>query len=100
MKEKSPLLCNKKTWSPSPLAGQIILVTTLNADGQSNVPPKSWISMMAFDPALLAVPRPQREALRKSEDSGGAEGPPRTRGRPGPAKLSRSDLRFPVVNNA
>jgi flavin reductase (DIM6/NTAB) family NADH-FMN oxidoreductase RutF len=30
-------------------------VTSLNADGSSNVAPKSWISMMAFDPALVAV---------------------------------------------
>jgi flavin reductase (DIM6/NTAB) family NADH-FMN oxidoreductase RutF len=55
MKEKSPLTPDKRTWRPSPLAGQIVLVTTLNADGQSNVAPKSWISMMAFDPALLAL---------------------------------------------
>jgi flavin reductase (DIM6/NTAB) family NADH-FMN oxidoreductase RutF len=55
MKEKSPLSIDKRASSPSPLAGQIVLVTTVNADGQSNVAPKSWISMMAFDPALLAV---------------------------------------------
>jgi len=55
MKEKSPISPDKRTWSPSPLAGQVVLVTTLNADGQSNVAPKSSISMMAFDPALLAL---------------------------------------------
>jgi flavin reductase (DIM6/NTAB) family NADH-FMN oxidoreductase RutF len=54
MKVKSPLSLDKRAWQPSPLAGQIVLVTTLNADESSNVAPKSWISMMAFDPALLA----------------------------------------------
>jgi flavin reductase (DIM6/NTAB) family NADH-FMN oxidoreductase RutF len=31
------------------------LVTSLNEDGQSNVAPKSWLSMMAFEPSLLAL---------------------------------------------
>ena len=31
------------------------MVTTLNEDGRSNVAPKSWISMMMFDPPLLAL---------------------------------------------
>jgi flavin reductase (DIM6/NTAB) family NADH-FMN oxidoreductase RutF len=46
---------DKGMWHPSPLIGQIVLVTTLNADGTSNVAPKSWISMMAFEPSLLAL---------------------------------------------
>lgn len=55
MKEKVSLATDKHAWSPSPLLGQIVLVTTLNEDGQSNISPKSWISMMAFDPPLLAL---------------------------------------------
>ena len=55
MKEKVSLSLDKRTWHPSPLVGQIILVTTLNADGTSNIAPKSWVSMMAFDPPLLAL---------------------------------------------
>ncbi len=55
MKAKINLSTDKRRWSPSPLVGQIVLVTTLNADGQSNVAPKSWISMMAFNPPLLAL---------------------------------------------
>ena len=55
MKEKVSLSLDKRTWHPSPLVGQIILVTSLNADGTSNIAPKSWVSMMAFDPPLLAL---------------------------------------------
>ena len=46
---------DKRTWNPSPLLGQIVLETTLNEDGTSNIAPKSWISMMTFEPPLLAV---------------------------------------------
>ncbi len=52
---KKSLGVDKRNWSPSPLAGQITLVTTLNEDGASNIAPKSWISMMAFEPPLLAL---------------------------------------------
>jgi len=55
MKEKVSLSFDKRMWSPSPLLGQIVLVTSLNEDGQSNVAPKSWISMMAFEPSLLTL---------------------------------------------
>jgi flavin reductase (DIM6/NTAB) family NADH-FMN oxidoreductase RutF len=55
MKAKVSLPLDKRAWHPSPLVGQIVLVTTLNADGTSNIAPKSWISMMAFDPPVLAL---------------------------------------------
>ncbi len=55
MKEKVNLPLDKHAWHPSPLAGQIVLVTTLNEDGVSNIAPKSWISMMAFRPPLIAL---------------------------------------------
>lgn len=72
MKEKTRFSADKRTWHPSPLAGQIVLVTTLDADGRSNVAPKSWISMMAFHPALLALGcslehRTARNILRTGE---------------------------------
>lgn len=54
-KKKIPFGLDKRTWHPSPLIGQIVLVTTVNADNSSNVAPKSWISMMAFDPPILAL---------------------------------------------
>ena len=53
--KKIDLDLDKHTWHPSPLLGQIVLVTTLNRDGTSNLAPKSWISMMAFDPPILAL---------------------------------------------
>jgi flavin reductase (DIM6/NTAB) family NADH-FMN oxidoreductase RutF len=55
MKEKVSFAPDKRTWRPSPLLGQIVLVTTLNPDGQSNVAAKSWVSMMAFAPPILAL---------------------------------------------
>jgi flavin reductase (DIM6/NTAB) family NADH-FMN oxidoreductase RutF len=55
MKEKITYPTGKQAWQPSPLLGQIVLVTTLNEDGVSNVAPKSWISMVAFHPPLLAL---------------------------------------------
>jgi flavin reductase (DIM6/NTAB) family NADH-FMN oxidoreductase RutF len=55
MKEKVNFDPDKRTWHPSLLVGQIVLVTTLNEDGTSNVAPKSWISMMAFEPPILAI---------------------------------------------
>ena len=55
MPEKIRFSPDKRTWRPSPLLGQITLVTTTNEDGSSNVAPKSWVSMMAFEPALLAL---------------------------------------------
>jgi len=55
MIEKIDLNPDKRTWHPSPLLGQIVLVTTLNRDGTSNLAPKSWISMMAFDPPIVAL---------------------------------------------
>ncbi len=54
-KEKVDLPVSKKGWHPSPLLGQVVLVTTCNEDGTSNVAPKSWISVMAFEPSLLAL---------------------------------------------
>ncbi len=41
---------DKHDWQPSPLPGQVVLVTTLAADGEPNVAPKSWVSMAAFGP--------------------------------------------------
>jgi flavin reductase (DIM6/NTAB) family NADH-FMN oxidoreductase RutF len=55
MRNKIDLCLDKHTWHPSPLLGQIVLVTTLNQDGTSNLAPKSWVSMMAFAPPILAL---------------------------------------------
>jgi flavin reductase (DIM6/NTAB) family NADH-FMN oxidoreductase RutF len=55
MKEKVSFGSDKRGWHPAPLLGQVVLVTTLNEDGVSNVAPKSWIAMMAFEPPILAL---------------------------------------------
>jgi flavin reductase (DIM6/NTAB) family NADH-FMN oxidoreductase RutF len=55
VKEKTNLAFDKHNWHPSPLAGQIVLITTTNEDGTSNIAPKSWITMCAFSPPMLAM---------------------------------------------
>jgi flavin reductase (DIM6/NTAB) family NADH-FMN oxidoreductase RutF len=41
------------TWRPAPLVGQVVLVTTRNEDGTSNIAPKCWASMVASAPLTL-----------------------------------------------
>ena len=41
-------------WRPPPLVGQVVLVTTCNRDGTTNIAPKCWASMVASDPPHLA----------------------------------------------
>ena len=45
MFQEMPL--DKWQWSPSPLPGQVVLVTSVNADGEVDVAPKSWVTMMS-----------------------------------------------------
>jgi flavin reductase (DIM6/NTAB) family NADH-FMN oxidoreductase RutF len=54
-KVKVPFPVDKPLWHPTPLVGQVTLVTTLNEDGSSNVAPKSLVSMMIFRPPVLAL---------------------------------------------
>ena len=55
MVEKVELDTNKWSWHPSPLAHQVVLVTTVDREGVENVAPKSLVSMFAFDPPILGV---------------------------------------------
>ena len=41
-------------WRPAPLVGQVVLVTTQNKDGTSNIAPKCWAGMVASAPLTLA----------------------------------------------
>ena len=41
-------------WHPPPLVGQVVLVTTCNKDGTTNIAPKCWASMVASNPPHLA----------------------------------------------
>ena len=42
------LSLDKHSWSPSPLLGQVVLVTSVDAHGVIDVAPKSMVSMAAF----------------------------------------------------
>jgi flavin reductase (DIM6/NTAB) family NADH-FMN oxidoreductase RutF len=55
LKRKVPVPVDKRKWHPSPILGQLVLVTTVNKDGTSNVAPKNWISYMAFGPSIIAL---------------------------------------------
>lgn len=46
---------DKHRWSPSPLPGQVVLVTTLDRSEVPNVAPKSWVSMVAFGPPPILM---------------------------------------------
>jgi flavin reductase (DIM6/NTAB) family NADH-FMN oxidoreductase RutF len=39
---------DKWQWHPSPVHGQIVYVTTRDADSGIDLAPKSWVSMAAF----------------------------------------------------
>jgi flavin reductase (DIM6/NTAB) family NADH-FMN oxidoreductase RutF len=54
-KRKVAFAPDKRKWHPSPIVGQLVLVTTLNEDGVSNVAPKNWISYMALGPSIIAL---------------------------------------------
>jgi len=41
-------------WRPPPLVGQVVLVTTCNEDGTSNIAPKCWAMMIASTPPTLS----------------------------------------------
>lgn len=53
LSSKQALDPDKRTWHPSPLPGQIVLLSTINDKGQPNVAPKSWISMAAFEGPIV-----------------------------------------------
>src|SRR5487761_531803 len=54
-KHKVVIEPDERKWHPSPIISQLVLVTTTNEDGTSNVAPKNWISYMAFRPSLIAL---------------------------------------------
>jgi flavin reductase (DIM6/NTAB) family NADH-FMN oxidoreductase RutF/uncharacterized protein YciI len=55
MKQKTEFNVDKYSWHPSPLAGQIVLLTTVNKEGTVDVAPKSWVTMIAFNPPTIIV---------------------------------------------
>ena len=53
--EKTEFNPDKMSWHPSPLAGQIVLLTTMDSNGNVDVAPKSWITMISFSPPSLVI---------------------------------------------
>lgn len=45
----------KSSWHPSPLLGQVVLVSSRSSRGELHVAAKSWISMVASDPPTLSL---------------------------------------------
>lgn len=61
----------KADWHPSVLPGPIVLVSTVDAVGEPNIAPKSWVSMMAFRGPVLAFGCHQSHATaRNAEETG------------------------------
>ena len=40
-------------WRPAPIVGQVVLVTTCNEDGTTNIAPKCWAALVASQPLHL-----------------------------------------------
>lgn len=45
----------KSAWHPSPLLGQIVLVSSRSSQGEIHVAAKSWVCMAASDPPTLSL---------------------------------------------
>jgi flavin reductase (DIM6/NTAB) family NADH-FMN oxidoreductase RutF/uncharacterized protein YciI len=61
----------KENWHPSVLPGQIVLVTTIDARGEPNVAPKSWVTMAAFGGPVVAFGCTEEHlTLRNVEETG------------------------------
>jgi flavin reductase (DIM6/NTAB) family NADH-FMN oxidoreductase RutF/uncharacterized protein YciI len=61
----------KENWHPSVLPGLIVLVTTVDARGEPNLAPKSWVTMAAFGGPVVAFGCTEEHlTLRNVEDTG------------------------------
>lgn len=45
----------QRNWEPNPLAGPIVLITTLDNTGNINIAPKSWITYVSVNPTLIVI---------------------------------------------
>jgi len=61
----------KADWHPSMLPGPIVLVSTVDAQGEPNIAPKSWISMMAFRGPVLAFGCHRSHATARNAEEAG-----------------------------
>ncbi len=62
---------DKAGWHPSVLPGPIVLVSTVDAAGEPNIAPKSWISMMAFRGPVLAFGCHRSHATARNAEQAG-----------------------------
>ena len=68
---KVPFDPDKKTWHPSVLPGQVVLVSTVDGSGQANVAPKNWVTMAAFGGPIVAFGcTGTHRTLRNVEETG------------------------------
>ncbi len=61
----------KADWHPSVLPGPIVLVSTVDAHGEPNIAPKSWISMMAFRGPVVAFGCHRSHATARNAEEAG-----------------------------
>jgi len=61
----------KADWHPSVLPGPIVLVSTVDAAGEPNIAPKSWVSMMAFHGPVLAFGCHRSHATVRNAEAAG-----------------------------
>ena len=61
----------KADWHPSVLPGHLVLVSTVDAAGEPNIAPKSWISMMAFHGPVLAFGCHRSHATARNAEMAG-----------------------------
>ena len=45
----------QRNWHPTPLVGSIVLVTTVDTDGNLNIAPKSWVSLVSANPFRVII---------------------------------------------
>jgi flavin reductase (DIM6/NTAB) family NADH-FMN oxidoreductase RutF len=52
---KAEMPLHKSGWHPSPLLGQVVLVSSRSCRGEDHVAAKSWVSMVASSPPMLSL---------------------------------------------
>jgi flavin reductase (DIM6/NTAB) family NADH-FMN oxidoreductase RutF/uncharacterized protein YciI len=62
---------DKADWHPSVLPGPVVLVSTVDAAGEPNIAPKSFVSMMAFGGPVLASGCHRSHATARNAESSG-----------------------------
>lgn len=53
--EKIDIDCRKSEWHPSPLMGQIVLVSSISNQGEFHAARKNWVTMVCQDPPMLGL---------------------------------------------